>query len=192
MKTLATPDPIFPDEKILHLIANRNEEGFSLLYKRYWHKLVAYASAFVEDRYTAEEIVQNILVNFYTSDLALSKTGSLASYLCRAVRNRAMNHHRDAGNHNRHILAQCRKDSVSSDSVVECLYMSDLQREIRRCLAKLPERYAEVFSLNRMQAMSIKEVSRQLNRPEGTVEKQLRKVLEYLKANLDIRVFLPA
>lgn len=192
MKTLATPKTIPSDEKILHLVAKRSEEGFSLLYERYWHKLVTYAAAFVEDRDTAKEIVQNILVNFYTSDLTVLKTGSLFSYLCRAVRNRAINHHRDAGNHHRHLQAQVRKEVIPSDSVVECLYMNDLHREIGRCLAKLPERYAEVFSLNRMQSLSIREVSAQLNRPEGTVEKQLRKVLDYLKANLDIRVFLPA
>ncbi|MGX5817210.1 RNA polymerase sigma factor [Chitinophaga lutea] len=192
MKTPFTHIPRTLDQTILYLISRGNERGYALLYDYYWDNLVAYTGSLVGDTDTAGEIVQQIFVHIYAKEAFSIRRGCLWPYLRKAAQNRAINYFRDKGARDRHTLAHSQDRPTEADEVSQELYLSDLYREVRRCLAALPVRYTEVFILNRLHALSVKEVSQQLGRPEGTVEKQLRKALDHLKTHLDIRLFRTA
>ena len=67
------------------------------------------------------------------------------------------------------------------------LDIHDLRKELHRCLEKLPPKYTIVFIMNKDQQMTLREIAHKLERPEGTVEKQLRRVVRYLKENLNVQ-----
>jgi RNA polymerase sigma factor (sigma-70 family) len=175
-----------PDEHILLLIQNKDDKGYTLLYEKYWTRLVNYTYGFVEEYDTAKEIVQTLLVSFFTNHITVRNKFGLHSYLQKSIRNRVANHYRNRHNYIKHLASQKSNEIVPTEIVTAPLYFGDLQKEIRRCLCKLPKKYTEVFILNREHYFTVKEIARELNRPEGTVEKQLRKTLQFLKENLDI------
>jgi RNA polymerase sigma-70 factor (ECF subfamily) len=177
---------------ILLLIEKRDEKGFRLLYKTYWQHLVNYTSSIVKEKYIAEEIVQNLLVSFYTKRIILKNKSSLLTYLYKSIRNRVLNYYRDQNIYNKYITSKNSDIAASTNVIMDALHLIDLQNEIKHCLSKLQWKYAEVYLLSREHLLTIKEISKQLNRPEGTIEKQLRKALQYLKDNISDSFLTPS
>ena len=174
------------DEKILDLIREKNKEGYTLFYNKYWKQLLAYATMLVPDRHSAEEIVQNLFISLFTKDFNLKNSLSLRSYLHQAIRNRVANYYRDQHNYKKHIARQTAPQSIPQEHVFNFVDVHDLKKELRRCLDQLPQKYTVVFLMNKDQQLTLREIAHRLERPEGTVEKQLRRVVKFLKENLKI------
>lgn len=174
------------DEELLQLLQERDKKGYTLFYQKYWKQLLSYTCLLVPDKHSAEEIVQNLFISLFTKGFSLKSSLSLGNYLHQAIRNRVANQYRDRFNYKKHIAKQKIVYSISKDYVVQSLEVTDLQKELRRCLSKLPQKYTVVFLMNKDQQMTLKEIAHRLERPEGTVEKQLRRVVKYLRENLKV------
>jgi RNA polymerase sigma-70 factor (ECF subfamily) len=161
---------------------------FTLLYKLYWDRLVALATAHLSSAEDGKEIVQQVLVSFYLKNIEMKDNTKLFSYLCRAVRNKAFNYKRDRQNHLRHLHTITQSRPFAPEHTAEPLSETDLLKEVNRCLLKLPRRYAEVFLLNWRQGFSVREAAKWLARSESTVEKQLKKARFILREHFDTRI----
>jgi RNA polymerase sigma-70 factor (ECF subfamily) len=62
--------------------------------------------------------------------------------------------------------------------------LKQLQKEISSSLNRMPEKYKEVYLLHDESQFTIKKISKILNRPVDTVEKQFRKATELLRNHL--------
>ena len=175
------------DEKILELIRKKNTQGYNLFYKKYWKQLLGYTSIMVPDKHSAEEIVQGLFISLFTKGIRIKNIASLPGYLRQAIRNRVANQYRDRHNYIKHLARQQTSLYIPHEQVMKDLDIHDLRKELHRCLEKLPPKYTIVFIMNKDQQMTLREIAHKLERPEGTVEKQLRRVVRYLKENLNVQ-----
>lgn len=157
------------------IAAQRGEaDGFNQLVYRYKNSLYQYILAMTRDSAAAEDIFQDVFLNFYRRLPQYRPEGKLKSYLFTAARNRILNYFRDRGN--TLSLDETDEDGRSpwqealpspEAGPLKQLEQQETAQRIRRAAQQLPPRQREVIYLK--QYMTFKEAAQLLNRPIGTV-----------------------
>jgi len=163
--------------------AGQNDDTFEILYKQYWSLLINFAGQYIDDRQTCEEIVQDLFVQLYVRGISVKIKHTLTSYLFVALRNRIFNYFRNRAVYKKHLTIASKKRMTAQNNVEQSIYLKELQKSIYTSLQHMPARCSEVYLLKQEQ-MTVKQISKALNRPTDTVEKQLRKAKKMLMEHL--------
>jgi RNA polymerase sigma-70 factor (family 1) len=161
----------------------QNSLAFEDLYKRYWEPLLSFASHYIDDKETCEEIVQDFFVQIYMRGLNIKIKHTLSSYLCVALRNRIFNHFRNKAVYKKHVTNAAKKMATEQNNIEQFMSLKELEQSIHTSLERMPPRYREVYVL-RQDQLTVKQIANALNRPLDTVEKQLRKAKRLLTEHL--------
>jgi RNA polymerase sigma-70 factor (family 1) len=176
-------DTIATDAVLIQLLETGDENAFQEIYKRYWYKLYTVARRKVEAQEDAEEIVQDIFVDLWERRIRLN-INELDRYLFSAVKYKVLNYIKSR------IVRQTYRDTVSlkidaDSNTEEELALQDLSQAITSGIENLPPKTQEIFRLNRLEGLSVREISDLLHIPERTVEyhvtQSLRSMRVYLK-----------
>ena len=169
---------------VLSALKQDSQEAFSLLFRTYYTDLVLFCGNFIKDKSACEDIVQSIFLKLWNDRKIIQIETSLKSYLLKSVRNSCF----DAFRH-QEIVRQY--ESEYENSVLDCYdtenYMlySDLYDHLRRALGQVPEQYRRVFEMNRFEGLKYREIAKELNVSERTVEVRVGKALEILRKQLN-------
>ena len=180
-----TATTMYCDQAELSIMpAGQNSTAFENLYKQYWSVLVNFAGQYIDDKQTCEEIVQDLFVQLYVRGFTVKIKHTLTSYLFVALRNRIFNFFRNRVVYRKHVTIAAKKRMSPHNNVEQSLYLKELEMSIFNSLQRMPTRCSEVYVLKQEQ-LTVKQISKALNRPTDTVEKQLRKarkmLIEHLK-----------
>ncbi|WP_316839503.1 RNA polymerase sigma-70 factor [Pedobacter gandavensis] len=178
------------DQELLQQISEGSKKAYVLIYQKYHRLLFLYAYRKLNNQEEAEDVVQEVFISFWNKRQTLSPEVSIAGYLYRAVRNRALN-----------IFAHREIETKYLDSLDEFLghnYESAdsliRERQIAALIAeeidRLPAKMREIFELSRKGHLSYKEISLELNISEHTVATQIKRALKILRGKLGACVFL--
>ncbi len=161
-----------------------HESVFEALYKRYYPRLCAYASRFVEEEETAEDIVQECFLKFYEKQ-GHFKNISYSSLLFAMVRNACIDLlRRKAALHFDQI------SYLSTEQGEERLYHVDfefvpqdqlvyneLKVQIGKVIDSLPPKCREVFLMSRFEGLKNREIAERTQTSVTNVEKHITKAL---------------
>lgn len=174
-------------DKILELLKQGNKCGLELLFRRFYKPLTCYAVKFVAQQEEAEDIVQDVFIQFWENDRFNSIKNYLRSYLYQSVRNRCLN-----------VLESKEKillkpiDIVSEwpgselfDELDYDRYMNSIYEEID----KLPDRTREIFKAVVLDGKRYKEVAEEFHISINTVKTVLTRSLTTLRTILDEKTF---
>lgn len=168
---------------VLSALKQDSQEAFSLLFRTYYTDLVLFCGNFIKDKSACEDIVQSIFLKLWNDRKIIQIETSLKSYLLKSVRNSCF----DAFRH-QEIVRQY--ESEYENSVLDCYdtenYMlySDLHDHLHRALGQVPEQYRRAFEMNRFEGLKYREIAKELNVSERTVEVRVGKALEILRKQL--------
>jgi RNA polymerase sigma-70 factor (family 1) len=171
------------DEDLLDYLRNTDDrKAFEVLYGRHSTCLFDYIHARVNDRYTAQEIVQELFVSLWQKrhNLVIQ---SCRAYLFSAAKNLVVSHYR------KEIAREARQKgweaerSHETEHTYQETIAQDLRVRYQEGLTLLPEKCQRVFVLSR-DGLSNREVADQLNISEKTVEQHITKALRFLKVYL--------
>ncbi|MBB2148332.1 RNA polymerase sigma factor [Pedobacter gandavensis] len=178
------------DQELLQLLQGGSREAYLQVYKKYQRLLFLYAFRKLNNQEEAEDVVQEVFISFWDKCSKLSAEVSIAGYLYRAVRNRALNifAHREIEN----------KYLESLDTFLESNYESAdtliRERQIRALITaeieRLPPKMREIFELSRNGHLSYKEIALELDISEYTVGTQIKRALKVLRTKLGACIFL--
>ena len=167
------------DEALLERVRASDNVAFEQLFRRYAEPLYDCAYGYVGSRDAAQEVVQQLFVTLWERRRVWQVSGTVATYLYRAVRNSSLNALRD--NRRRIHLSERLSEAPGIEQELEA---ADLARAIARVVARLPERCREVFRLNRYHHLTYAEVAQVLNLSVKTVELHMARALRELRSRL--------
>lgn len=170
-----------PDAELLNLIKNQDLIAFDVLYKRYWDPLLHFASQFLEDEDSCEEMVQELFVHLHKRHKSLNITTAIRPYLYTSLRNRIFNYVRSRAIYKRHIVRACSEIVYINNDVEQFIDFVELNKKIALCLKQMPAKNREVYLLHFHEQYPLKKVAFILKRPIDTVEKQLRRAKSILR-----------
>lgn len=180
---MKTKDIHSTDEELLNRLRyDGDRKAFEALYGRYASAIFDYIYARVHDRYTAQEIVQDLFVSLWQKRRELS-VQICRTYLFSAARNLIISQYRkEIAREARQEIWEAARLHQEENADQETL-VQDLRIRYQEGLRLLPEKCQRVFTLSR-DGLSNREVADQLNISEKTVEQHITKALRFLKVYL--------
>ncbi len=172
----------------LLLLQSNPEQAIELLYKEHQPALVLTAYRLVRNKEAARDLVQDVFIRFWQRRQQLPVLTSPGAYLHRSVINAS--------------LSYLQQQPGTSDALEEPIQLvhpapapeqelqaKELSGAVERALKQLPTRCRVVFSLNRYEELSYKEIAAALEISTKAVEKEMMKALRLLRQAL--KEYLP-
>ncbi|MFO7922442.1 MAG: RNA polymerase sigma-70 factor [Bacteroidales bacterium] len=166
-----------------------NKDIFQNLFEKYYPNLCRFASGYLGDHDTAEEIVQQVFINLWNQKDSIDPERPVKSYLFTSVKNRCLNHIRDRKKFRNYYL-DIETDLIIPVAEKDIIKEEDLEKQLAKALDKLPEKCREVFMLCRFEDMKYKDVAEKLGISQKTVETQMSKALKILREEFKDLLFL--
>lgn len=159
--------------------------AFEALYRAMHAPLLAFGTRYTGDAARAEELVQDLFFDLWTTRANWMVSGSVTAYLYAALRNRALNlRRRDAveqdwvdaaayePTHALHAGPPVADDAMESD---------DLAQQLAAAINRLPERCALIMQMRWHGGLSYAEIAATLGISTKGVENQLSRGLKALR-----------
>jgi RNA polymerase sigma-70 factor (ECF subfamily) len=173
-------------EMLIRLAFESNpKEGCELLYRHYYQALCSHAIRFVYSRSVAEDLVSDILCQFYIKGTYKGITTSYHAFLYRSVRNRAYNHLRLQANRAVEFDSTYEKSIQATnqqpDSILE---YEELCQEVEAVIQSLPAKCRKIYLMHRFDEKKYAQIAEELQLSARTVEVQIRKASQLVKKAL--------
>lgn len=163
------------DERTLAQQAGAGDHhAFELLFSRYKNALYRFCLFMVGDQAVAEDIYQEVFLNFYRACRAGRDMHNVRGYLITAARSRCLNHLRTSN----------RTSSMAADA--EPTYEPDVTAEdtsehVRRALMQIPPQYRESFLLFEIEGYSYDEIAGQAGITRDVVKNRIYRAKQALQ-----------
>jgi len=188
------------DERLLQEYLQGRSASFELLVRRYTPELFQFAQRVTGDSVTAEDVVQETLLQVHHSAASFDPSRRFKPWLFTIAANKARDHLRrrnrrrelsfEAEVGNEGDVRQRFLDLLSSDAPdpMDNLAVEEKRRLVKKVVDEMPEKYGEVLILAYYHHFPYKEISEVLDVPLGTVKSRLHAAVawfgEHYKAAL--------
>lgn len=178
------------DEQLMRSIVDQDDAAFAEMHRRYASMLKTQVARVVHDEFIAEDVVQEIFVDLWTSaDRYSEAKGKVIGWLMTIARRRAIDRLRKF---------QCRQraeDRLENDMekqpsawthtrIESDIESAEMQRLLSGLLDKLPDAQRKAVEWAYLQGMSQREISKKMQIPLGTIKTRLDLAIRKLSGAL--------
>jgi len=160
-----------------------NRSAFDDLFREHYPRLVMTAQAIVGERAVAEEVAQDVMLELWRRRATLVLESTLAAYLRRSARNRALNQVRHE-RVTRQAEPELARTTASPPDPEYETRQAEIDQAVREAVAALPPRCREVFELSRVHGLRYAEIADTMDISVKTVEAQMARALKALRERL--------
>jgi RNA polymerase sigma-70 factor (ECF subfamily) len=176
------------ERELIDSIKQGNSKSFELVFKTYYKRMCTYAFDYTHQLETAEDIVKDFFLTFWTNKENLEIKTSLSGYLFCSIRNSCINYLERDKRRKKTISIEelslleikC-SEPYSNDYFLDNIFERELELKISAAIEKLPAGCREIFKLSRFEGLSHIKISEKLNIAENTVKVQIYNALKSLK-----------
>lgn len=168
----------------MQLVCKGDRAAFELLYDRYFDKLVWFARRFIDDVQKAEDAVQDVFIKIIENPGLFDEHKRFSTWVYTVTGNSCKNILRNEQNRQR-ILQENAGTGEPSTTLQHSLDYKILKQRINAVYEELSEKEKNIYVLRFEHELSIKEIAKIINIPEGSVKSGiyylLKKVAVHLK-----------
>ncbi len=164
-------------------IAKGDHVAFERLFTYYCQPLINFACRYVKNTDIAENIVQDIFVKIWQNRTQLDPSSDIKIYLYTAVKNQSYKYFR-------HLDVK-RRATENLPFVQQSVKTPEDERNekeiitaINKAIEKLPKKARIIFSMNRFDNLTYKEIAKIQNISVKTVETHMGRALKFLRDHL--------
>ena len=169
------------DADLVDLLSNGDDQAFAAIYDRYWKTLIGLAYNHTKDKFSAEEIVQEVFFSLWKRKNELY-INSLNAYLATAVKFSIFKHLRQTQLHSQ--LIELNYTPYHNDKLEDQINAKFLQEYIDGIVEELPEKCRQVYIYSRREGLRNAEIACRMDIGEKAVEAHITKALKILRFNL--------
>jgi RNA polymerase sigma-70 factor, ECF subfamily len=162
-------------------------KALEILYDRYGKLVYGLAYKILNNPQEAEDLTQEIFLNFWRKSAYNPDRGSLSSYLIIMTRSRAIDKIRARGSFRR-FLDRWRKvlpTETSNNNPFEAAFHSERSERVQMALGQLSDNQRQILEMLYYEGLSQREISERLEIPLGTVKTRSRLGLLKLRQTLE-------
>lgn len=174
MATRAVPSTAVEDQALADRAGAGDHAAFSVLFGRHKNGIYRFCLLMLGDQAQAEDIYQEVFINFYRACRTGQKMYNVRGYLMTAARTRCINALRSSKR-----LADL--DDAPEPSYEPDPTAYDTGHHLREALQKIPPQYRETFLLFELEGYSYDEISRHLDISLGVVKNRIYRAKQALQ-----------
>jgi RNA polymerase sigma-70 factor (ECF subfamily) len=169
---------------LLDKLKSGDKSAFSAIFSTYYKDLVLFANTFTRQSDVSEEIVQDVFVTLWENSDVINIKSSLKSYLLRMVQNKCFDWLRHLKVRDKYADNILENPILAENDTDNYILYSELQNNMDKVLAKLPEEFAKTFRMNRIEGLKQNEIAEKLGIAVRTVEFRIARALTLLREEL--------
>lgn len=178
----------FPDETFNDLFRTWPDKAITYIYDHYYKELVHIAERRTSDRNAAEDIVQDVLVEFWkkSKEIRMRKGFLIGPYLIYLVKNRSINFYNQRSREVKDpsiLLGELVSTNITKESE---LVLADKYKTLKDIVSRMPARERACIELRYFHEMSVESIARKLGVTSKAVEKNITKGLKRLRKHRSI------
>jgi RNA polymerase sigma-70 factor, ECF subfamily len=176
-----------PDDELMRLVAAADSDALTLLFKRYAGAVYSVAYRMLNDRESAEELLNEAFVRVWRQAPSFdSRRGKFSTWLMSVTRNLAIDELRSrrARPQRSDPLTPDDPDLDPADERVDVegdVWQAERRRLIRQALRELPAPQRQALELAYFEGLTQSEISTRLGDPLGTTKTRIRLGLQKLR-----------
>jgi RNA polymerase sigma-70 factor (ECF subfamily) len=177
--------------KIIEGLKAGHEEAYKYIYERQYKILCIIAKEYVDDTFTAEMIVSDVIFALWKNRKEIDINLSLRSYLIKAVRNRCLNYLAQLNKREdvrSHIGDLLKKEQIHYEEQhgypLSSLIEKELDVKIKNCINNLPALTRRIFCLSRFENLKYEEIAQEVNVSVNVVKYHIKSALSHLREEL--------
>lgn len=174
-------------EETDHLLLKRISEGdapsFNCLYEKYWKDVYATAFRRLKNHDKAQDVTQEVFTAIWLKRGSLA-INNLPAYLHVAVRNRVLNVFEKEKRYVPFEELLCDNFSQQGERADAIALNNEFLSAYHALVDSLPEQRRKIFRYHFDEGFSTEQIAGQLSLSRKTVQNQLGRAVNYLKANL--------
>lgn len=171
------------DAELISRLKSGQQQALSVLYDRYAGLVYSIAYKILNSQQEAEELTQDIFVNFWKQGRFDPNRGKLSSFFGLLARSRAIDKLRSR-NSTKKFLDRWQKvitEEASNPLPLEQASLAEQQQKLQQALRELPELQRRILEMNYFEGLSQAKIAKALNLTLGTVKSRSRQGLLQLK-----------
>ena len=172
------------EKKLIINLKKGDKSAFKELFEHYYPLFLAFARKMLKEDDVAEDIVQNVFMRTWVLRERLDEKRSLKNYLLVAVRNEIYYYLRGELKKKHEVLHE--EAAICPFDINSAISAKDMEKDLEKIVASLPERRREIFEMSRNQKMSNSEIAERLGISVRTVEKHIENALSDIRQKLAV------
>lgn len=170
------------DAQLMWRLRGHDEDALATLYDRHAGVAFGLAVRMLNDRASAEEVVQDAFLALWRRAAAYAPgRASVRSWLLVMVRSRAIDRMRPASAKARSVPLEEEPQLMATSDTWRAVADSARRRAVQSALVQLPQEQGQILQLAYFGGMSQAEIAEQANLPIGTVKSRTRLGLDRLR-----------
>ncbi|HKJ41559.1 MAG TPA: RNA polymerase sigma-70 factor [Sunxiuqinia sp.] len=173
------------DQTIWNNIVSGDVTALRQLHDRYYYQMYLWACKYLGNESEAEELVADCFIKLWNQKQQIIIRQSLKAYLFLMLRNHIISHLRKSKSHMEVGTVRVPDIPDQVDSSEPEFYV-----KLYRTIEKLPEQRRRILELAVFDALTYKEIARELDISVNTVKTQMARAYRFLKEELDPKDFI--
>lgn len=161
------------DEELFLRIKSDDAQALKILFEKHYSALCHFACKFIKNATLAEEAVSDVFLNIWLKKEKIELQTNLKMYLYSAVRNQSLNYLKKNKIYLERIETAVEENKTSDLSADKFITYEELKDDIDTLLQQLPAKRRIIFSMNRFDGLSYKEIAEILSISIHTVQNQM-------------------
>ncbi|TCZ69870.1 RNA polymerase sigma factor SigW [Paenibacillus albiflavus] len=183
----------YMETRLAKLARNGDRRAFAELVELYKDKIYHLGYRMLGNRQEAEDIVQETFMRLYSNLHRYDENQKFSTWIFRIaanlcidrLRKRKVTYSLDAevndGEGNDYYAMMSSDEDTPEKQVI----VSETQRQIRKVIDNMPDKYKSIIVLRYLQDLSLQEISDVLDMPITTIKTRLHRGREYLRKKLE-------
>jgi len=171
----------YTDEELLPLLKNGGHAAFDELYKRYGQKMFSYFFRMLwKNKELAEDFTQDLFLKIINNADAYMEGRNFSTWLYSIANNMCKNEYRKQevrATHSKQPVKETSAEAVNPD-------MRRFKEAVHNCTNQLPEEKKTLYILRFQENLSVPDISKIMNIPEGTIKSRIFYLLKEMKEQL--------
>jgi RNA polymerase sigma-70 factor (ECF subfamily) len=176
------------DKLLIWKFKRGSREALRRIYDKYHNPMLKIAVVMTGNIDMAEDIVQDVFVNFAQSSKRLELHGSLKSYLITSILNSVRNHKRERNRHKTGTLEETEQIISMEKHPDQWVVLSEQLEHLSIAMTKLPFEQKEVVTLRMEADMPLHKIAQLQKTSISTVNARYRYGIEKLRSLLNSEV----
>lgn len=182
---MKTNDTVYADKALFARIAEGDIAAFDRFFKLYRQRAVEIAYKITRMDAVAEEIAQEFFLRIWDKREGLTAVENPGAYMYMSIYYQCVNHLRRKGQEQRILELKRMTQADYNEHTQEWIDQRQLEGNIEKGMARLPELHRKIFELRYKHQVSYKEISEMLGITVGTAQTYFSQAIKLIRQHID-------